>query len=155
MLMPSILWKKLRADSHELSFYTYATPMPVSYTHLRRLYQGTPLMDSRNPKGCWERICPVSYTHLIGDDCLIENVGNFINNYTIGDDCYKMCIRDRSMSGVPWYNLRVCGWHLRVWCHWCRSNRRSSGRSMHKTLLHQEKLLVSKSNARFWFSITL
>lgn len=24
----------------------------------------------------------------IGDDCLIENVGNFINNYTIGDDCY-------------------------------------------------------------------
>ena len=24
----------------------------------------------------------------IGDDCLIENVGNFINNYNIGDDCY-------------------------------------------------------------------
>ena len=24
----------------------------------------------------------------IGDDCLIENVGNIINNYTIGDDCY-------------------------------------------------------------------
>ena len=24
----------------------------------------------------------------IGDDCLVENVGNFINNYTIGDDCY-------------------------------------------------------------------
>ena len=23
----------------------------------------------------------------IGDDCLIENVGNFINNYNIGDDC--------------------------------------------------------------------
>lgn len=24
----------------------------------------------------------------IGDDCLIENVGNFINNYNLGDDCY-------------------------------------------------------------------
>ena len=24
----------------------------------------------------------------IGDDCLIENGGNFINNYNIGDDCY-------------------------------------------------------------------
>ena len=24
----------------------------------------------------------------IGDNCLIENVGNFINNYVIGDDCY-------------------------------------------------------------------
>ena len=24
----------------------------------------------------------------VGNDCLIENVGNFINNYTIGDDCY-------------------------------------------------------------------
>ena len=24
----------------------------------------------------------------IGDDCLIENIGNFINNYTIGDECY-------------------------------------------------------------------
>ena len=24
----------------------------------------------------------------IGADCLIENVGNFINNYNIGDDCY-------------------------------------------------------------------
>ena len=24
----------------------------------------------------------------IGDDCLIENVGNFINNYNIRDDCY-------------------------------------------------------------------
>lgn len=23
----------------------------------------------------------------VGDDCLIENVGNFINNYTIGNDC--------------------------------------------------------------------
>ena len=26
----------------------------------------------------------------IGDDCLIENVGNFINNYTIGDDSLDM-----------------------------------------------------------------
>ena len=25
----------------------------------------------------------------IGDNCLIENIGGFINNYTIGDDCYK------------------------------------------------------------------
>ena len=24
----------------------------------------------------------------IGDNCLIENIGNFINNYTIGNDCY-------------------------------------------------------------------
>ena len=24
----------------------------------------------------------------VGNDCLIEKVGNFINNYTIGDDCY-------------------------------------------------------------------
>ena len=24
----------------------------------------------------------------VGNDCLIENVGNYINNYTIGDDCY-------------------------------------------------------------------
>ena len=24
----------------------------------------------------------------MGNDCLIEKVGNFINNYTIGDDCY-------------------------------------------------------------------
>ena len=24
----------------------------------------------------------------VGDDCLIEKVGNFINNYTIGDNCY-------------------------------------------------------------------
>ena len=24
----------------------------------------------------------------VGNDCLIENVGNFINNYAIGDDCY-------------------------------------------------------------------
>lgn len=24
----------------------------------------------------------------IGDNCLIENIGNFINNYVIGDDCY-------------------------------------------------------------------
>ena len=24
----------------------------------------------------------------VGDNCLIENVGNFINNYVIGDDCY-------------------------------------------------------------------
>lgn len=24
----------------------------------------------------------------IGDNCLIENIGNYINNYTIGDDCY-------------------------------------------------------------------
>ena len=25
---------------------------------------------------------------FVGNDCLIEKVGNFINNYTIGDDCY-------------------------------------------------------------------
>lgn len=25
---------------------------------------------------------------IVGDDCLIENIGNFINNYTIGNDCY-------------------------------------------------------------------
>ena len=25
---------------------------------------------------------------VVGDNCLIEKVGNFINNYTIGDDCY-------------------------------------------------------------------
>ena len=25
---------------------------------------------------------------IVGNDCLIEKVGNFINNYTIGDDCY-------------------------------------------------------------------
>lgn len=24
----------------------------------------------------------------IGDNCLIENIGNYINNYSIGDDCY-------------------------------------------------------------------
>lgn len=24
----------------------------------------------------------------VGDNCLIENIGNFINNYTIGNDCY-------------------------------------------------------------------
>lgn len=24
---------------------------------------------------------------VIGDNCLIENVGGYINNYTIGDDC--------------------------------------------------------------------
>ena len=24
----------------------------------------------------------------IGDNCLVENVGNYINNYAIGDDCY-------------------------------------------------------------------
>lgn len=24
----------------------------------------------------------------IGDNCLIENIGNYINNYVIGDDCY-------------------------------------------------------------------
>ena len=24
----------------------------------------------------------------VGDNCLIEKVGNFINNYTIGNDCY-------------------------------------------------------------------
>ncbi|MBQ2059808.1 MAG: DUF4954 family protein, partial [Prevotella sp.] len=24
----------------------------------------------------------------VGDNCLIEKVGNFINNYTIGADCY-------------------------------------------------------------------
>lgn len=24
----------------------------------------------------------------VGDDCLIENIGNFINNYNIGSDCY-------------------------------------------------------------------
>ena len=24
----------------------------------------------------------------IGDNCLIENIGNYINNYAIGDDCY-------------------------------------------------------------------
>ncbi len=25
---------------------------------------------------------------IIGNDCLIENIGNFINNYTIGNECY-------------------------------------------------------------------
>ena len=24
----------------------------------------------------------------VGDNCLVENVGNYINNYVIGDDCY-------------------------------------------------------------------
>lgn len=24
----------------------------------------------------------------VGDNCLIENIGNFINNYTIGNECY-------------------------------------------------------------------
>ena len=24
----------------------------------------------------------------VGDNCLIENIGNYINNYTIGDECY-------------------------------------------------------------------
>ena len=24
----------------------------------------------------------------VGNDCLIEKIGNFINNYTIGDNCY-------------------------------------------------------------------
>lgn len=30
----------------------------------------------------------------IGDNCLIENIGNYINNYTIGNDCYiaNVCI---------------------------------------------------------------
>lgn len=25
---------------------------------------------------------------IVGDNCLIENIGNYINNYTIGSDCY-------------------------------------------------------------------
>ena len=25
---------------------------------------------------------------IVGDNCLIENIGNYINNYTIGNDCY-------------------------------------------------------------------
>ena len=25
---------------------------------------------------------------VIGDNCLIEKIGNYINNYTIGDDCH-------------------------------------------------------------------
>ena len=32
----------------------------------------------------------------IGNNCLIENIGNYINNYTIGDDCYisNVCVME-------------------------------------------------------------
>lgn len=34
-------------------------------------------------------VCNVTLRNVtIGDNCLIENIGNYINNYVIGDDCY-------------------------------------------------------------------
>lgn len=57
----------------------------------------------------------------VGDNCLVENVGNYINNYVIGDDCYisNVCTMETT-EGPPSARATTyrCStrWATATWC---------------------------------------